>query len=161
MEYSGGERITPLPLTQDMIRQLALEAGFRALSMGELVGELVRATIKNNLVRQVLDPRAERRDPVRQPTASQRERKSRAGAVGTIDGFCWEARVSQAFMGFAAATLPASGRGEASGKRSEGMGSPLVRSREQSRSWWASRVPHHNPVDRRVLKSASVDASAQ
>jgi hypothetical protein len=79
MEYSGGERITPLPLTQDMIRQLALEAGFRALSMGELVGELVRATIKNNLVRQVLDPRAERRDPVRQPTAAQQERKSRAG----------------------------------------------------------------------------------
>ena len=59
--------------------QLALEAGFRALNMGELVGELVRATLKNNLVRQVLDPRAERRDPVRQPTASQRERKSRAG----------------------------------------------------------------------------------
>ena len=75
MEYSGGERITPLPLTQDMIRQLALEAGFRALSMGELVGELVRATIKNNLVRQVLDPRAERRDPVRQPTAAQRGKK--------------------------------------------------------------------------------------
>ena len=75
MEYSGGERITPLPLTQDMIRQLALEAGFRALSMGELVGELVRATIKNNLVRQVLDPRAERRDPVRQPMAVRRGKK--------------------------------------------------------------------------------------
>ena len=75
MEYRGEERITPLLLTQDMIRQLALEAGFRALNMGELVGELVRATIKNNLVRRVLDPRAERRDPVRQPTAAQRGKK--------------------------------------------------------------------------------------
>ena len=79
MEYRGGEPITPLPLTQDMIRQLALEAGFRALNMGELVGELVRATLKNNLVRQVLDPRAERRDPVLQPTPRSEERKSRAG----------------------------------------------------------------------------------
>ena len=75
MEYRGGERITPLPLTQDMIRQLALEAEFRGLNLGELVGGLVRATIKNNLVRQVLDPQAERPDPVRQPTAAQRGKK--------------------------------------------------------------------------------------
>jgi len=73
MEYRGGERITPLPLTQDMIRQLALEAEFRGLNVGELVGELVRATIKNNLVRKVLG--AERRDLVRQPTAAQRGKK--------------------------------------------------------------------------------------
>ena len=75
MEYRGRERITPLPLTQDMIRQLALEAEFRGLNVGELVGGLVRATIQNNLVRQVLDPQAERPDPVRQPTAAQRGKK--------------------------------------------------------------------------------------
>jgi hypothetical protein len=75
MKYRGGERITPLPLTQDMIRQLALEAEFRGLNVGELVGGLVRATMENNLVRQVLDPRAKRPDPVRQPMAAQRGKK--------------------------------------------------------------------------------------
>ena len=40
MKYRGGERITPLPLTQDMIRQLALEAGVSRAKRGR--GELVR-----------------------------------------------------------------------------------------------------------------------
>ena len=85
MKYRGGERITPLPLTQDMIRQLALEAEFRGLNVGELVGGLVRATIVNNLVRQVLDPRAKRPDPVRQPTAAQRgTKKPRRKSLGSL-----------------------------------------------------------------------------
>ena len=85
MKYRGGERITPLPLTQDMIRQLALEAEFRGLNVGELVGGLVRATIVNNLVRQVLDPRAKRPDPVRQPKAAQRgKKKPRRKSLGRL-----------------------------------------------------------------------------
>ena len=40
IQYRGHERITELPPTQDMIRQLAFEAQFRNMSIGELVGEL-------------------------------------------------------------------------------------------------------------------------
>lgn len=36
MQYRGSERITELPLTQDMIRQLAFEAQFRDMCMGKL-----------------------------------------------------------------------------------------------------------------------------
>ena len=79
MKYRGGERITPLPLTQDMIRQLALEAEFRGLNVGELVGGLVRATIQNNLVRQVLDPRAGGATQFGNQRPRSDERKSRAG----------------------------------------------------------------------------------
>src|SRR6516164_4907707 len=39
-KYRGDERTSELPLTQDMIRQLAFEAQFRNMSIGELVGEL-------------------------------------------------------------------------------------------------------------------------
>jgi methyl coenzyme M reductase gamma subunit len=54
MQYRGGERITELPLTQDMIRCLAFEAQFRGMSMGKLVGELIIAMIKEDLFQQVL-----------------------------------------------------------------------------------------------------------
>ena len=37
MQYRGNERITELPLTQDMIRQLAFEAQFRGMCIGKLV----------------------------------------------------------------------------------------------------------------------------
>ena len=57
MEYRGDERITELPLTQDMIRRLAFEAQFRDMSMGKLVGELIIAMIREDLFQQV--PRAE------------------------------------------------------------------------------------------------------
>jgi hypothetical protein len=54
MRYRGHERITELPLTQDMITCLAFEAQFRGMSMGKLVGELIIAMIKEDLFQQVL-----------------------------------------------------------------------------------------------------------
>jgi hypothetical protein len=56
MHYKGEERTTELPLTQDMVRQLALEASFRDLRIGELVGELIIATLKKDLFQLVLKP---------------------------------------------------------------------------------------------------------
>src|SRR5262249_20530651 len=41
MKYRGDERTSELLLTQDMIRQLAFEAQFRNMSIGEFVGELL------------------------------------------------------------------------------------------------------------------------
>ena len=55
MQYRGSERITELPLTQDMISCLAFEAQFRGISMGKLIGELIIAMIKDDLFQQVLE----------------------------------------------------------------------------------------------------------
>jgi acetyl-CoA carboxylase beta subunit len=55
MQYRGGERITELPLTQDMISSLAFEAQFRGMSMGKLVGELIIAMMKEDLIQRVLE----------------------------------------------------------------------------------------------------------
>ena len=46
MQYRGKERTTELPLTQDMIGQLAFEAAFRKVSIGEFIGELIVAVVK-------------------------------------------------------------------------------------------------------------------
>jgi hypothetical protein len=57
MKYRGHERTKELPLTQDMIGQLAFEAQFRNMSIGGLVGELLIAIIKRDLFQHVLlDP---------------------------------------------------------------------------------------------------------
>ena len=57
MKYRGHERTSELPLTQDMIRQLAFDAQFRNMSIGGLVGELLIAIIKRDLFQHVLlDP---------------------------------------------------------------------------------------------------------
>jgi hypothetical protein len=57
MKYRGQERTKELPLTQDMIGQLAFEAQFRNISIGGLVGELLIAIIKRDLFQHVLlDP---------------------------------------------------------------------------------------------------------
>ena len=56
MQYRGDERTTELPLTQDMITQLAFEAQFRNMSTGELVGELLIAMMKRDLFQHVLEP---------------------------------------------------------------------------------------------------------
>jgi hypothetical protein len=53
MKYRGDERTSELPLTQDMIRQLAFEAQFRNMSIGELVGELLTAIVKRDLFQQL------------------------------------------------------------------------------------------------------------
>jgi hypothetical protein len=54
MKYRGDERTSELPLTQDMIRQLAFEAQFRNMSIGEFVGELLTAVMKRDLFQHVL-----------------------------------------------------------------------------------------------------------
>jgi hypothetical protein len=46
IKYRGQELTTELPLTQDVITQLAFEAQFRAMSIGELVGKLLLASVK-------------------------------------------------------------------------------------------------------------------
>jgi hypothetical protein len=56
MKYRSHERTSELPLTQDMFTQLAFEAQFRNMSIVELVGELLIATMKRDLFQQVLEP---------------------------------------------------------------------------------------------------------
>jgi hypothetical protein len=53
MQYGGEERTTELPLTQDMIGQLAFEAAFRNVSIGEFIGELIVAVVKQDLLQLV------------------------------------------------------------------------------------------------------------
>ena len=54
MRYKGEERTIELPLTHDMIAQLALEAESRNMRIGELIGELIAATLKKDLFQTVL-----------------------------------------------------------------------------------------------------------
>jgi hypothetical protein len=58
MEYRGEERTTELPLTQDMIGQLAFEAAFRNTSIGEFIGELIVAVVEQDLLQPVLECKA-------------------------------------------------------------------------------------------------------
>jgi hypothetical protein len=55
MQYGGEERTTELPLTQNMIGQLAFEEAFRNVSMGELIGEIIVALLKRGLLQTVLE----------------------------------------------------------------------------------------------------------
>ena len=48
-QYGSMERTDELPLTVDMIGQLALEAALRRVSIGELVAELITAMVKMDL----------------------------------------------------------------------------------------------------------------
>jgi hypothetical protein len=49
MEYRGQERLTCLSLDQEMIGQLAMEAGVRGKGIGELVAAVILEIVKNNL----------------------------------------------------------------------------------------------------------------
>ena len=62
MQYRGEERTSQLPLTQEMVRQLAFEAEFRNMRIGELVGELIVAMLKKDLFQAVLE-RNQSREP--------------------------------------------------------------------------------------------------
>jgi hypothetical protein len=55
MQYNGQEQDTALPLTQEMISQLALEASSRDLKIGELATDLLEAVTENGLFEKVLD----------------------------------------------------------------------------------------------------------
>jgi DNA-binding CsgD family transcriptional regulator len=54
MKYKGQERNTALPLTSNMISQLALEASFRDQKIGELAKDLVESVMRNGLFKEVL-----------------------------------------------------------------------------------------------------------
>jgi hypothetical protein len=49
MEYKGQERSTGLPLDEEMIGQLAIEAEIRGMRIGELVAALILAIVKKDL----------------------------------------------------------------------------------------------------------------
>jgi len=55
MKYRGEERTTELPLTHDMIGQLAFEAAFRNVSIGDFIGELIMAVVNQDLLQPVLE----------------------------------------------------------------------------------------------------------
>ena len=55
LQCRGRERTTELPLTQHAVRQLALEAAFRNVQIGELVGEVIVAMLKKDLLQAVLE----------------------------------------------------------------------------------------------------------
>ena len=46
MRYRGEQRTTELPLTQDMITQLAVEAAFRGVPICDLIGDLLMGTLQ-------------------------------------------------------------------------------------------------------------------
>src|SRR6516165_8961563 len=60
IQYNGMERIATLPLTLDMIGQLAWEAELRDMRIGELIAEVIVAMVRKDLFLVVLDlpPRA-------------------------------------------------------------------------------------------------------
>jgi hypothetical protein len=47
--------MTELPLTQQVVRQLAFEAQLRNMRIGELVGEVIVAILKKDLLQAVLE----------------------------------------------------------------------------------------------------------
>ena len=55
MRYRGEERSIEVPLTQDLIGQLAFEAAFRNVQICELIGELIVAVLKEDLLQTVLE----------------------------------------------------------------------------------------------------------
>jgi hypothetical protein len=55
MQYRGEERTTEIPLTHDMMRQLAIEAWLRDKKIGEVVNELIIAVFTRDLFHSVLN----------------------------------------------------------------------------------------------------------
>jgi hypothetical protein len=58
MRYRGYECTTELSFPEGAVGQLTIEAEFRRMSVGQLVGSLIKATMERDLLRQVLDGRA-------------------------------------------------------------------------------------------------------
>ena len=54
MKYKGQERNSPLPLTPNVINQLALEACFRDQEIGELAKDLLISVIEKGLFQELL-----------------------------------------------------------------------------------------------------------
>jgi hypothetical protein len=60
MKYRGEERSTDLPLDVEMIRQLAIEAEFRGMRLGELVAKLILGITRKDLFELALASAPER-----------------------------------------------------------------------------------------------------
>jgi hypothetical protein len=55
MEYKGQEQSTSLPLNEEMIGRLAIEAEIRGMRIGELVAAFILAIVKKDLFHLVRD----------------------------------------------------------------------------------------------------------
>ena len=55
LQYRGEQRTTKIPLTPDLMRQLAIEAWLRDMKMGLVVSEVIIGVIKGDLFQAVLD----------------------------------------------------------------------------------------------------------
>jgi hypothetical protein len=55
MEYKGQERLTDLPLDEEIIAELAMQAEIRGMRIGELVGALILEMVKKDLFQLVRD----------------------------------------------------------------------------------------------------------
>jgi hypothetical protein len=55
MLYKGRQKTSELPLTQEMIGHLALEAEFRGVGIGELMTQLIVAAIEKDMFKAMLD----------------------------------------------------------------------------------------------------------
>jgi hypothetical protein len=55
LQYGGRELSSDLPLAEDILRQLVLEAQLRNMCVGELVGSLVTAAMEKDLLGQALN----------------------------------------------------------------------------------------------------------
>ena len=49
MEHKGQERLIDLPIDEDMIGQLAMEAEIRSMRLGELVAALIVQIVKRDI----------------------------------------------------------------------------------------------------------------
>jgi hypothetical protein len=54
VQYHGQCRTTELPFSQNMIGKIALEAQLQDMQMGQLIGELIMATMNKDLFQVVL-----------------------------------------------------------------------------------------------------------
>jgi hypothetical protein len=55
MVYKGQERLTALPIHEEIVGELAMEAEIRGMGIGELVGALILAAVKKDLLQLVGD----------------------------------------------------------------------------------------------------------
>ncbi|HEX8751233.1 MAG TPA: helix-turn-helix domain-containing protein [Nitrospira sp.] len=65
MQYRGQQRTTELALSQQTVRQLAFEAEFRNMRIGEFVGEVIAAMLRKNLLQAVLEQKKPWANPSR------------------------------------------------------------------------------------------------
>jgi len=63
IEYKDQEQTTELRLPQDIIATLALEAEFRDMRIGELIGALIAGTMEKDLLQLILDTEKGTKNP--------------------------------------------------------------------------------------------------